>query len=49
MDWMNAVWFIFGFFVGDWVGVLVMAMMFIAKDADRRIEEEHNAQPEGTD
>jgi len=44
MDWMNAVWFILGFFVGDWVGVLVMAMMFIAKDADRRMKEEHNAQ-----
>jgi len=44
MDWTKIAWFIFGVFAGSWIGVLCMAMMFIAKDADRRMEEEYNAQ-----
>ena len=44
MNWTAIAWFVFGVIAGSWVGVLVMAMMFIAKDADRRLKEEHNAQ-----
>ena len=40
MDWATwLVWFVFGVFVGGSVGILLMAMMFVAKDADQQLEE----------
>jgi len=45
MDWAaRIVWFIFGLFAGSSMGVLLMAMLAIAQDADRRMEEGYNAQ-----
>ncbi len=44
MNWAVIAWFIFGTFVGSWIGVLIMAMLIVAKDADRQMEEEYNAQ-----
>jgi len=44
MNWTAIAWFIFGTFIGSSMGVLLMAMLAVAQDADRRMEEEYNAQ-----
>jgi hypothetical protein len=42
------VWFALGTIVGGWFGVLLMAMLFIAKDTDKYLTEDEDAQPNET-